>query len=175
MNVIAWLEFELAFFDSAVQCFNHYTTRTPSVYFCRPYSDSEKKELISILTLEVSIKKPQVYSRNPEFAYECYIIKEWFFVYINHFSLIIFYHWVFTALNYSGLLVQVHSHWVQFALARKGYDSHHCHNKNSDRKWYWSEDDVMPRRDGSEIWGFWKSVSWDWTMEVENWVSAIEA
>ena len=27
--VIAQLEFELAYYDSAVQCFNHYTTRTP--------------------------------------------------------------------------------------------------------------------------------------------------
>ena len=31
MNVIARLEFELAYYDSAVQCFNHHTTRTPFV------------------------------------------------------------------------------------------------------------------------------------------------
>ena len=30
MNVIAWLEYELAYYDSAVHRFNHYTTRTPS-------------------------------------------------------------------------------------------------------------------------------------------------
>ena len=29
VNVIARLEYELAFYDSAVHCFNHYTTRTP--------------------------------------------------------------------------------------------------------------------------------------------------
>ena len=29
VNVIAWLKFELAYYDSAVKCFNHYTTGTP--------------------------------------------------------------------------------------------------------------------------------------------------
>ena len=29
MNIIARLEYELAYYDSAVHCFNHYTTRTP--------------------------------------------------------------------------------------------------------------------------------------------------
>ena len=29
VNVIAWLEFKLAYYDSAVHRFNHYTTRTP--------------------------------------------------------------------------------------------------------------------------------------------------
>ena len=29
VNVIAQLEFELAYYDSAVQCFNYYSTRTP--------------------------------------------------------------------------------------------------------------------------------------------------
>ena len=28
-NVIAWLEYELAYYNSAVHRFNHYTTRTP--------------------------------------------------------------------------------------------------------------------------------------------------
>ena len=32
MNVIALLEFELAYFNSAVHRFNYYTTRTPLVY-----------------------------------------------------------------------------------------------------------------------------------------------
>ena len=31
MNVIARLEYELAYYDSAVYRFNHYTTRTPPV------------------------------------------------------------------------------------------------------------------------------------------------
>ena len=30
MNIIAWLESELANYDYAVQCFNHYTMRTSS-------------------------------------------------------------------------------------------------------------------------------------------------
>ena len=38
-----------------------------------------------------------------------YIIKEWFF-YINHFSLIIFYHSVWLVFELFGLRVQVHSH-----------------------------------------------------------------
>ena len=29
VNIIVWLEFELAYYDSAVQHFNHYTTKTP--------------------------------------------------------------------------------------------------------------------------------------------------
>ena len=31
VNVIAWLEYKLAYYDSAVHRFNHYTTRTPPV------------------------------------------------------------------------------------------------------------------------------------------------
>ena len=34
------------------------------------------------------------------------------------------------------------------------------HNKPSDRKWGWSVDDVMPRRDGPENLGFLKDSSW---------------
>ena len=33
MNVIARLEYELAYYDSAVHRFNHYTTRTPAKAF----------------------------------------------------------------------------------------------------------------------------------------------
>ena len=33
MNVIARLEYELAYYDSAVHRFNHYTTRTPPLFF----------------------------------------------------------------------------------------------------------------------------------------------
>ena len=39
VNVIARLEFELAYNDSALQCFNHYTTRTPPIFF---FSKNEK-------------------------------------------------------------------------------------------------------------------------------------
>ena len=39
---------------------------------------------------------------------------------------------------------------VQFTLARKVYDNHHCHNEPPDGKWGWSVDNVMPGRDGPE-------------------------
>ena len=29
VNIIVWLEYQLAYYDSAVYRFNHYTTRTP--------------------------------------------------------------------------------------------------------------------------------------------------
>ena len=34
MNVIVRLEYKLAYYDSTVHGFNHYTTRTPPKYFC---------------------------------------------------------------------------------------------------------------------------------------------
>ena len=56
---------------------------------------------------------------------ECYIIKEWFFFYINHFSLIIFYHSVWLGFELFGLRVQVHSHGVQFyASAQRIWQSY---------------------------------------------------
>ena len=36
MNVIARLEYELAYYDSTVHRFNHYTTRTPPPFFYPP-------------------------------------------------------------------------------------------------------------------------------------------
>ena len=53
----------------------------------------------------------------------------------------------------------MHSELVKFTLAHKGYDNHHCHNKSPERKWVWSVDDVMPRRDGPENLRIWKIVS----------------
>ena len=38
MNVIAWLEYELAYYDSAVHRFNHYTKRTPPQDLDKGYS-----------------------------------------------------------------------------------------------------------------------------------------
>ena len=35
VNIIPWLEYELAYYDSAVHRFNHYTTRTPHAFFVR--------------------------------------------------------------------------------------------------------------------------------------------
>ena len=64
--------------------------------------------------------------------------------------LIIFYHSVWLGFELFGLKVQVHSQLVQFTLARKGYDNHHCHNKPLVRKWGWSVDDIMTIRDGPE-------------------------
>ena len=54
------------------------------------------------------------------------------FFYINHFSLIIFYHSVWLGFELFGLVhLQVHTHWVQFTLVRRGYDNHKCHNKKT--------------------------------------------
>ena len=49
-----------------------------------------------------------------------------------------------------GLRAQVYSQLMQFMLARKGYDNHHCHNKPPDRKWGRNVEDVRPGRDGPE-------------------------
>ena len=67
--------------------------------------------------------------------------------YINPFSLIIFYHSVWLGFELFGLRVQVCSQLVQFTLARKLSDYHHCHNKPQTE----NGDDVMPRRDGLRI------------------------
>ena len=40
MNVIAWLDFKLTYYDSTVHRFNHYTMRTPPAnYYYFKYSD----------------------------------------------------------------------------------------------------------------------------------------
>ena len=49
--------------------------------------------------------------------------------YINHFSLIIFYHSVWLGFKLFGLRVQAYRQLVQFTLVCKGYNDHHCHNK----------------------------------------------
>ena len=52
-----------------------------------------------------------------------------------------------------------------FALARKGYDNHHCHNKphtgNGAGAWMTSSTEEMVLR----IWGFWKRVSWEFRLD----------
>ena len=58
-----------------------------------------------------------------------------YFFNINHFSLIIFNYSVWLGFKLFGLRVQVYSQLVQFTLAHKAYDNHHCHNKHPDRKW----------------------------------------
>ena len=54
VNVIAWLEFELAYSDSAVHCVNHNTTRTP------PWLIKVKSMLIPI---NITISKNSFYRR----------------------------------------------------------------------------------------------------------------
>ena len=49
-----------------------------------------------------------------------------------------------------------------------------CHNKPPDRKWGWSVDGVLPRRDGLENLRILKRVSWDWTIEASSWIWAVE-
>ena len=102
---------------------------------------------------------------------QCYMIKEWFVFYFNYFSLIIFYHSVWLGFELFGLRVQVCSQLVQFMLARKGYDNHHCHKKTLNRKWGRSVDDVIPRRDGLRIWKILKKITsvefWPWCWKVE--------
>ena len=85
----------------------------------------------------------------------CYIIEERFF-YFNHFSLIIFYRSVWLGFELFGLWVQVCCQLVQFTLASKGYDNHHCHNKAQTGNR--SVDDVMPRGDGLKIWKILKKI-----------------
>ena len=94
----------------------------------------------------------------------CYIIKEWSF-YINHFSLIIFYHSVWLGFELFGIEFRCSVIGHSFTLVRKGYDNHRCHNKLPDRKWAevcltsCTEEMVL------RIWRFWKRVSWRLTLD----------
>ena len=45
MNVIARLEYELAYYDSAVHHFNHYTTRTPPILACVLFNNSTSAKM----------------------------------------------------------------------------------------------------------------------------------
>ena len=63
------------------------------------------------------------------------------------------------------LLVQVHRHWVQFTLERKGYDNHHGHNKpqtgNVAGVWMTS----CPEEMGWEFEDFKNRFSWRLTLD----------
>ena len=89
--------------------------------------------------------------------------------YFNHFSLIIFYHSVCLCFERFGLRVQVYCQLVQFTLACKGYDNHHCHNKpqtvNGAGVWMMS----CPEQMGREFERFWKRFSWGPTMVLRSW------
>ena len=77
-----------------------------------------------------------------------FLYKSFFINYILSFSLV--------GLWTIRLSVHVRRHWVQFTLARRGYDNHNCHNKPQIGNG-WSVNDVMPGIDGLKIWLFWKT------------------
>ena len=89
-----------------------------------------------------------------------FLYKSFFVNYILSFSLV--------GLRTIRLLVQVHRHWVQFTLTRRGYDNHNCHNKpqigNKAGVWMTSCSEVT----GWEFGYFEKYVSW-----VLMWVSRV--
>ena len=62
VNLIARLEFELAYYDSAVQRFNHYTTKTPprSIVEYPQYPSTED----TVCVLKTS-KLDKIFCRNP--------------------------------------------------------------------------------------------------------------
>ena len=90
------------------------------------------------------------------------MIKQWFFFYFNHFSLIIFYHSVCLGFELFRLRVQVWSQLVQFTLTCKGYDNHHCHNKpqteNEAGVWMTS----CPKEIGREF----ENRPWCWEVKI---------
>ena len=95
----------------------------------------------------------------------CYIIKEWFF-YINHFSLIIFYHSVWLGFELFGLRVQVHNHWVQFyARAQRTWQEINHLTGNEAGVWMTSYPEEMVLR----IWGFWKRE-----VEIGTWRQRVD-
>ena len=49
VNVIARLENELAYYDSAVHRFNHYATRTPPVSVCPVYEIKQSDGAVPVL------------------------------------------------------------------------------------------------------------------------------
>ena len=54
VNVIARLEYELTYYDSAVHRFNHYTTRTPPFYVCSTwYSQAVFVCLLFFLIIDI--------------------------------------------------------------------------------------------------------------------------
>ena len=77
-----------------------------------------------------------------------FLYKSFFVNYILSFSLV--------GLWTIRLLVQVHRHWVQFTLVRRGYDNHSCHNKpqigNVTGVWMM----LCPKAMVLRIWVFWK-------------------
>ena len=56
VNVIARLEYELAYYDSAVHRFNHYTTRTPHLQRANEVNDVKRHEQKNIKKKAVQTK-----------------------------------------------------------------------------------------------------------------------
>ena len=94
------------------------------------------------------------------------------------------------------LLVQVHRHWVQFTLARKGYDNHNCHNKPQIgkglecewcyawKRWSWEFEDFEKESVWSWLWARQETIlslplwhrelsSLPWSRELESWLWAM--
>ena len=95
----------------------------------------------------------------------CYLINEWsFFFYINHFSLIIFKHSVWLGFEQIDLRVQVHSHWIVLCSRTKDMTITIViinPRQNGAGVWMTScPEEMVPR-----IWGFWKRVSWELTLD----------
>ena len=80
-----------------------------------------------------------------------------FFFYFNHFSFIIFYHSVRLGFEQFRLRLMVHS--IGYSLRSRTKDmTITIVIKTPDRKWGWSFDDVMPRRDWLRIWNILKKI-----------------
>ena len=83
------------------------------------------------------------------------------FFYINHFSLIIFYHSFWLGFGLFGSYFRYTDIEYSFTLVCKGYDNHNCHNKpqmgNVTGVWMTSCPEAMVLR----IWRFSKIVSWE--------------
>ena len=79
MNIIARLEYELAYYDSAVHRFNHYTTRTPISYNGNHYTINSSPNEIYIIDgfTIVSAKKKQPSMRYKKLMHIfCYIFMD---------------------------------------------------------------------------------------------------
>ena len=84
----------------------------------------------------------------------CYIITDWYFFYINHFSLIIFYLSLWLDLElFSSKCRCTH---IEYSSSSRAEDMTIINViiKTPVRKYYWGVNDVMPGSDGLRIWWF---------------------
>ena len=101
--------------------------------------------------------------KSTDLVWFCSIIAEWFF-YINHFSLVVFYHSVWLGFELFGSSCRC-TH-IEYSSRSRAEDMtiRNVIIKTPDRKWDWSVNDVMSWSDGLRIWWFWKRVNWDPTL-----------